>query len=291
MKPSFAIIGCGKVGTALGVQLVRAGYGPAMFASRSAESAEKAAQAAGSDEHSDCLEAISSKADIVFICVPDSSIKDVCEQIAAKSGFKNNAVVFHPSGAQPSTLLSSAKASGAHIGSLHPLQSFAGDTMAENRFKGIIAAVEGEEKAVEVAKQIVDDLEAVFLLIKTEAKTLYHASAVVASNYMVALANMSFKLMEKAGIPEEKAVDVLYPLIYGTLSNIKNLGTVDALTGPIARGDSKTIDRHVDDIGRQTPGLLHLYKALGMHTISIAEAKGDLDNHALEMLLKAMDQQ
>lgn len=286
MKPSIAIVGCGKVGTAIGKFLAEAGYNIAGLASKSLSSAERVADIVKTNNVSEIPWEITKKADIVFLTTPDNAIADTCNSISIHSGFRKNAVVLHCSGALPSTILSSAKKCNAFIGSMHPLQSFASTAPAGNPFKDIIISVEGEKDAVNKARKIATDLGAECLMIKTEAKALYHASAVVASNYLVTLLDLSFRLIKAAGITDREAFKALKPLIQGTLSNIEKAGTVNALTGPIVRGDIETLKRHLEEIGLKTPDLLSLYKTLGFHTIDIAMAGGDLSKSSAQKLKK-----
>jgi len=287
MKPSFAVVGCGKVGKALGKHLQAAGYSLAGISAQHMASAEQAAGIVGTKNFSTNSSDISGTADIVFITTPDGVIEDVCSRLAKDNGFKKDAVVLHCSGAHPSTILSPARESGAHIGSMHPLQSFSADSSG-NTFNGIVISVEGDEKAVTIASQIADDLEANCLTIKTDNKILYHAAAVVACNYLVTLQNAAFKLMEEAGITEKDVFTVLYPLISGTLSNIEKSGTVKSLTGPIARGDIETITRHIQGIQDKTPQILNLYKVMGLYTIDVAKAGGTLSDEKAEELTRLL---
>lgn len=280
MKPCFAIVGCGNVGTALGRFLTEAGYRLVGLSSRSLSSARRAAKIIGTGHFDKTPWRTTKEADIVFIATPDSAIADTCNSISSHSGFCRNAVVLHCSGALPSTILSSAKGCGAFTGSMHPLQSFATDKNNSNPFYGITISVEGEKEAVAVAKKIAEDLGATSLKIQTEAKTLYHASAVVASNYLVALLDLAFRLIKPAGVSSQDALRVLKPLIEGTLSNIERVGILEALTGPIARGDIETVEKHLTEIELKTPELLPLYKRLGLHTVDIARAKGLLESSA-----------
>lgn len=272
-KPSFAVVGCGKVGISLAYFLVRAGYPAAGFTSRSLTSAQKAAQIAGG-VCSQYFWEITRKADIVFITTPDSVIADVCAEIADKQGFTPNSTVFHCSGAIQSTILSSARDCGACIASWHPLQSFASIRIEQNPFQGIIAAIEGDVPAVTLGRTIAEDLEANPLNILTDGKVLYHAAAVAASNYLVTLFDFCFKLAAKAGMSEAEAYKVMKPLVMGTLANIERVGVREALTGPIVRGDSAIVEQHLADIGAQVPELLPLYRMLGQFTVDIAEYRG-----------------
>lgn len=284
MKPSFAIVGCGRVGNALARYLAEAGYIPAGFASKSLTSAKRAAALTGSVNFTDKAWEATLKADIVFITTPDGTIKEVCDIIAEKKGFRPDSVVLHCSGALTSTILLSAKDCGASIGSMHPLQSFALIEYSHNPFSGIITSVEGDNKATNAAGLIAADLGSGCVTIQTEAKILYHASAVVASNYLATILNLSLNLMREAGVPEDDAFRGLKPLIDGTLSNIGKMGIPDALTGPVARGDIQTIENHLLEIGSKTPHLLHLYKVLGLYTVEIAKKKGTLSDTAIEAM-------
>lgn len=284
MKPSFAIVGCGRVGTALAIFLTRAGYRAVGFASKSISSAKRVANMVHSDHFSNIPWEITPGADIVFITTPDSAIPDTCNDISQNIGFAGNAVVMHCSGALASSVLSSAKDCGAWIGSMHPLQSFASADYETNPFQDIVVSIEGEERALESARKISADLGGLGVEILTEAKTLYHASAVVASNYLVTLLDLAIRLIGEAGVARQDAFNLLKPLIEGTLSNIEKVGAQNALTGPIARGDVKTVEKHIEEIGLKRPELLALYKTLAFYTIDIAAASGSIPESSVQQL-------
>ena len=284
MKPSFAIVGCGRVGTALAIFLTRAGYRAVGFASKSISSAKQVANRVGSDRFSNVPWEITPGADIVFITTPDSAIPDTCNKISQNIGFSGDAVVIHCSGALASSVLSSAKDCGAWIGSMHPLQSFASADYPTNPFQDIVVSMEGEERAIEFARKISVDLGGQGVEILTEAKTLYHASAVVASNFLVTLLDLAIRLIGEAGVDGQDAFKLLKPLIEGTLSNIEKVGTQGALTGPIVRGDVKTVEEHIKEIGLKRPELLMLYKTLAFYTVDIAAARGAIPESSVQEL-------
>lgn len=284
MKPSFAVVGCGKVGTALAIYLNAAGYRAAGVASISLASAKQTARTIGSDRFGDRPWEITPSAEVVFITTPDGAIADTCEALSRNRGFAPGSVVLHCSGALPSTILSAAKTCGAHIGSMHPLQSFASKDYTANPFQGIIISLEGEDRAIETAASASADLGGTCVTIRTQDKTLYHAAAVTASNYLVALLDLALELIGAAGVPAPDRFAVLKPLIEGTLSNIGAVGIPDALTGPIVRGDVETVTRHIEEIERKTPELLDIYKALGFHTVGVAQARGTLSEAAVRQL-------
>ncbi|MFO7930481.1 MAG: Rossmann-like and DUF2520 domain-containing protein [Thermodesulfobacteriota bacterium] len=285
----YVVVGCGRLGTALARYLAEAGYRPAGFASRSISSAKRAAAAAGSDVPVSVLPwEVTEKADIIMITTPDGVIRETAGKIAEYEGVAKGAVVLHCSGAHASTEIEGLKKCGASIGSLHPLQSFAAQDVEKSPFAGIMAAVEGEPEAVKTAWKMAGDLGASPFEIKTDRKMLYHASAVVASNYMVTLMNLALQLIIASGVPASKAFSVLKPLVNGTLSNIERSGIPRALTGPIARGDAETVREHISEISQKAPTRLDLYRQLGKHTIEVAEARGDLPEQAAEELKKLL---
>ncbi|MDY6831018.1 MAG: Rossmann-like and DUF2520 domain-containing protein [Thermodesulfobacteriota bacterium] len=289
MKPSFAVVGGGRVGTALGVNLARAGYPCIGVACTTPASARKAADIIGEGVASILPWEITPAADIVFITTPDSAIARVCEQIDAHKGFAPEAVVLHCSGALPSTILTVTSGKKAAAGSLHPLQSIAGNDPGRNPFAGIVMAVEGAPRAVDVATAIGADLGATCFTIHTDAKMLYHAGAVVASNYLVTLCDAVFSLLEAAGINRDHAFDIMGPLLYGTLENIKTVGIPQALTGPVARGDTPIIKAHIQEIKIRKPDLLPVYRVMGLHTINVAMAKGTITEARAKTLRKVFD--
>jgi predicted short-subunit dehydrogenase-like oxidoreductase (DUF2520 family) len=269
----FCIIGCGRLGINLAVFLSRQGFVPRAFSSRSLKSADQAVEFAGRGRsYENPVEAVKT-CNLVFITTPDTRIEPVCETIAHENGFSAESMVFHLSGALSSCILAPAKSRGAGTGSIHPLQAFAPyEKGQKSPFKGINMSIEGEDRAVELGKEIVNALKANFFTIPTRAKTLYHASAVVASNYLVTLEHFALELLKQADLSEESAYEILEPLIMGTLNNIKARGSINALTGPVARGDDEIVSRHLSDIDTRLPQFSRLYRVLGEYTLDIALA-------------------
>lgn len=282
----FCIIGCGRVGINLAVFLAQQGYCPAAFASRTRESAQKAMDCVqGGTVFNDPAKA-AKECDLIFITTPDVLIEPVCDQVAAAKGFDAHSVVFHLSGALSSDILSSARKKGAATGSLHPLQSFVPYAPgAASPFKGINISIEGTDRAQTLGQQIVTQLKARPFTIPTDAKTLYHAAAVVASNYLVTVEHFALTLLDRAGLVPEQAFDILEPLIQGTLRNIASQGSVKALTGPVVRGDETIIARHLADIDKKIPRYSDLYRLLGQHTLEIARMRPDFPQAAYPKLV------
>ena len=283
-KPAIAIVGCGTVGSAMGKLLGRAGYRISGVATSNMETARRAAEVIGSPSHSDSPAEIALGGKIVFITTPDDVIESVCVEISEQGGFQQDAVVIHCSGALSSEVLASARACGAKVATIHPLQSFASVDQAVSLMPGSLCTIEGDESALLIVRRIVEDLGGVVMEITAEKKTLYHAAAVAASNYLVTLIHLALELDRAAGLDGDTALNALLPLIKGTLDNIGKQGIPNALTGPIARGDVGTVSAHLKAMEEDTPELLSLYQCLGLHTVELAKTKGTIGQEKADTL-------
>ncbi len=288
---TVAIIGAGRVGSSVGFLLKRAGYAVTAIAARTMASAEKAAALIGGGEPTtDALKA-SSKAEIVFLTTPDGAIKNVCDKIASGGGLKPGSIVVHMFGAKSLELLDAAKSSGAYRAVIHPLQSAPSPAQGIKNLPGSYFRIEADPEALKTAKDIVQAMGGIELVMPQwrsdkDSAALYHAGAVTVSNYFVALVDYGLRFYEALGADKQETLKALLPLIKGTLQNIETLGTADALTGPIARGDVLTIQGHIEAMQKRTPELLALYKELARQTVSLARRKGSITKEKAEELLK-----
>jgi predicted short-subunit dehydrogenase-like oxidoreductase (DUF2520 family) len=271
--PKIAFIGAGTTGTALAVRLAQHGYPVTAVSSRSLTSAEKLAdRIRGCKAYSQAQE-VADIAELVFITTPDDAISMVAGEIQ----WHDRQSVVHCSGAHSVDILEAAKQRGADTGCFHPLQTFASIEHAIDNIPGSTFAIEAEEPLASLLKKAAVDLEGDWVTLKAGDKVLYHAAAVIACNYLVTLVKLSTDLWQTFDVPPAQAIKALMPLLQGTLSNIKNVGLPNCLTGPIARGDLGTISRHLESLSKQAPSLLDIYKELGLQTIPIALAKGKID--------------
>lgn len=284
-----SIIGAGVVGTAIGYLLKKSGYKISGIGSRTLESAYKAQHFIGEGEISTDLSAISKKADIIFITTSDDAIEGVCNKLVREKGINTGATVFHMSGALPSDILGSARNAGANVASLHPLQSLANVQEAVKNLPGSFFCLEGDDKAILIARDIVKGLKGKIITLKSDKKPLYHAGASVASNFLVATIRFGIELLEKAEIEKVVALEALLPLIKGTLMNIESLGIPLALTGPISRGDINVVEGHLRSITKEIPERLRLYIELGEYTLSIARNKGTIVDNDVKAMKSLFD--
>ena len=288
MKPGIAIVGAGKVGSALAVALQRAGYPIAGIASRSLKSAKELGRRLGVS-YSDFPAAIAAGAKIVFITTPDREIANAAQIIAGSGGFNKEQVVVHTSGLLPASAIDVAKKYGAAIAAFHPLQSFADVETAVSNLPGSYFSMQGDPAALEILQQITEDLQGSSFIIKEQDKPLFHAAATVTSNYLVAVIHLAAGLFGKLGVEREQSVQALFPLIQGTLNNIESAGTVQALTGPVERGDAATLQSHMAALSKLGPAERQAYKILGCITVDIALQKGSINMETASELVKILE--
>jgi predicted short-subunit dehydrogenase-like oxidoreductase (DUF2520 family) len=219
-------------------------------------------------------EQVAEGADIVFITTNDDQIQAVADDLAEKEAFSPGQILVHTSGSQSAKVMSAAAFSGAWLLSLHPLQSFASQDMAIANLPGSVFSIEGDKEVYDVAVTLVEALQGEYFFISQRLKPVYHAGACVVSNYLVGLMRLGIQLLIQAGVPEELAQRALLPLLRGTVRNLENMLPVQALTGPIARGDAETITKQLAGMEQTTPDMIRLYSELGLYTLELAEEKG-----------------
>jgi predicted short-subunit dehydrogenase-like oxidoreductase (DUF2520 family) len=280
---AVSIVGAGKVGQAVGSLLRDAGVRIAGVSCRDDDKAAAAALATGGRPETDPA-AAARDADIVLLTVPDDAIGVVADEIASRDGFRAGQVVAHLSGTRGLDVLAPALEAGAGVACLHPIQSFASAAHARKVLPGTFFGVTADGEARDVANEIVSLLGGVSVDVRDEQKTLYHAAAVVASNYLVALEDIAASLLVEAGFDEGTASRALFPLVRGTVANIREFGTARALTGPVARGDVETVRIHLDALAALSADRLRMYKVLGRHALTIAWESGRLDEGEYEAL-------
>ncbi|OLB52211.1 MAG: hypothetical protein AUI08_01165 [Gemmatimonadetes bacterium 13_2_20CM_2_65_7] len=211
------------------------------------------------------------EADVVILAVRDDAITPLATSLAKARVITERHVVLHLSGVQGQEALGPLVSSRAGLGSLHPLQTIVEPELAPDRLKGAWAAVEGMPRAVEAGEQIARDLGMRPFRIATKAKAIYHAGAVFASNYLVVVEAVAQRLLRHAGLSDADAWAALRPLVEGTLENLSRHEPREALTGPVVRGDSATIIRHIESLAVDDA---KLYRALGRAALELAQKQG-----------------
>ena len=243
-RPRVGVVGTGRLGTALAAALRGAGYtvdGPA----------RRGQVPAG---------------DAILICVPDDEIANAAATVAGAAP-----LVGHTSGATPLSALQPAARAGAALFGLHPLQTF---SAAAGEFDGAGCAIAGTtQEALALARRLAIDLGMTPFEIDDQARPAYHAAASMASNFLVTLQAAAERVALAAGLEPPDARRLLAPLVRRSVDNWAGLGPEAALTGPIARGDERTVEAQRQAVAAAAPELLDLFDELARQTRALARQK------------------
>jgi predicted short-subunit dehydrogenase-like oxidoreductase (DUF2520 family) len=242
--PSLAIIGAGRVGGSIAA---------------AAEAAGLDVRLAGRDEALDAA----GHAEAALLCVPDSELPAAAEAVAA--AVPPLRYVGHVSGASPLDVLEACARRGASTFSVHPLQTIPDPSTDLTGAPCAIAAL--NPGAARLAAELAGRLGMRPFEVAEEHRAAYHAAAVIASNFLVTLEESAARLLGTAGVPQAR--ELLAPLVLRTAANWAERGAA-ALTGPIARGDAATVERHTEAIRELAPELLALYGVLAARTAAVA---------------------
>ena len=269
----IGFIGAGVLGNGLALALSQHGYRVVGASSRRLESAQALADRVMGCDVFETGQCLADAADVVFITTPDSVITEVTESIRWRPGQG----VVHCCGAASAEILGPASSMGALTGAFHPLQTFAGLDSPEDaiaRLVGVTFAVSGEKALAEFLAGLADDLGGRSITIADGDRSLYHASAVMACGYLVALMRAAVELWEEIGFTPDEAVASLYPLARATVENVHREGLAGASTGPVVRGDTETLHAHLEALFQRLPELVPLYADLVRASLPLGARRG-----------------
>jgi predicted short-subunit dehydrogenase-like oxidoreductase (DUF2520 family) len=280
----IAIAGAGRVAQALGRLLLEGGEPVVAMAGREPECTARAAAFVGAGVVPASFENLPTRATQILIAVPDDALIEVADRLA--QGGMSAGVALHTSGARSASVLEALERRGVSCGVLHPLQTVASPEQGVQALPGSAFAVVGSGAATDWALEIVALLGGNALRIQPSQQPLYHAAAVMASNYVVALVDAAVILMEEAGIDRLEALRALTPLLTASAANAVTLTPAPALTGPIERGDLETIEMHLSALDQAPRTVSDLYRSVGRHAVELARRKNPgVDYSAVERLL------
>lgn len=266
----IAVIGVGRLGGSLARALVHAGFSLIALVDSDRRAAQNTAAACGRGTRVVSLAALPEGLTHIFICVPDDSIAGTARALAVESRIEPTAIVAHCSGALSVAALGSLKGKTQRLASMHPAQTFSGAEDDWRRFEDIYFALEGDAAAVSNLQHLVGKLGSRCITLTADEKTLYHIGCVFMSNYIIALQSAAADCLRKIGLREDEALALFRPLLKTTCEHVDFSGLQAALTGPIARGDVDTVDRHLQTLSRQQQQqTLRLYVRLGLQLVRL----------------------
>jgi predicted short-subunit dehydrogenase-like oxidoreductase (DUF2520 family) len=284
--PVVFIIGAGLVGTTLAAKLLRAGVPVAGLHGRQADLSDAGSALAGVLGSTGAIPDILSESQVVIISVRDARIPEVAQRLVDEKRLRPGQVLLHTSGNHPAAeMLSAARKHVKGVGTLHPLIAVTDAPGTLENLAGAYFGIEGDEDARRQAQGLVRKMGGRPLPLTADNMSLYHAAAVMASNYVVALADIARALLVASGVPEADAVPALVPLMTSAVRNVAEVGLPSAMTGPAVRGDVGSIERHVSALQAKAPDTLDLYRRLGREVLRIARKRvPDLDGRAVEQM-------
>jgi len=268
-----AVIGAGRVGTAVAALLERAGHRLIGVSGRS----ETPGRVHAHFPDAPILEpaAAASAAELIVIGTPDDAIEPTVAALAAAAAIPPGAWVLHLSGSLGLEALRPAREAGGRGLALHPLQTFPDVASALTGLPGCSIAVTAEDdEGYRVGERLAHDLQGVPFRLADELRPLYHAAAVFASNYLVTTSAIAESLFAAAGVPDP--AKAMAPLQRASLEHVEQLGPARALTGPAVRGDAGTIRRNLEALERCAPASVPAYVVLARSALELAERSGRL---------------
>lgn len=227
---------------------------------------------------------------ILILTVPDEKIEKIVARIAVPDINWKDKLVFHCSGLLSSSILDPLKKKGAQTASLHPIQSFPTKKTETDVFEKIYFGIEGDSKSLEQSKKIVGDLGGQSIIVERGDKPLYHAACSIASNFLIVLLDTSKFLLSQMGLEPQKALKILLPLVQGTLQNVKDIDADSSLTGPVVRGDKKSIEKHLLALKR-FPAIHGSYIKLTAQALEIAKKEKKLHPQEIKKISALLEEQ
>jgi predicted short-subunit dehydrogenase-like oxidoreductase (DUF2520 family) len=209
---------------------------------------------------------------VILITTPDSAIEVVAKNLAQLGGSEwSGKIVLHTSGSLDSIVLQSLANLGAATGSMHPMQTFSNQNPPDLA-KGIFG-IDGSPAALQVARKMIHQMGGVAVRLSGANKAAYHAAGSFASVYVLTLMETATRVLMKQGFKRRQAMRALLPLVRQTLDNFERVGPLAAWTGPLARGDFSTVERHVKALADFEPEYLETYKTLSRLTANVLAAQ------------------
>ncbi len=285
-----AVIGPGRVGGALALVLTRRGNEVIAVAA----SPDPAGESPSLNRFLDLvpsaqvrpIEEVAIGADLILVTTPDDVIEATVRQVAAADGFTPGQRVVHTSGGFGPEVLGLARAAGAAVAACHPAMTFPDPVSGADNLPGTSWAVTAAEEDLGWARVLVVDLGGSPVTLAPKDRTLYHAGLSVGSNATTAVVSLARDMLLGAGITDPAAF--LGPLVVTSARGGAEQG-VQALTGPVRRGDAGTVSAHLRELATSFPEAVETYLALGELILAQAIRAG-LDAERAAAVRAALDE-
>jgi predicted short-subunit dehydrogenase-like oxidoreductase (DUF2520 family) len=268
----IGVVGAGRVGAVLSAALRSAGHDVVAAAGDSAASLHRIETLLPGVRHAKPTD-VARACDLLLLTVPDDMLENVVTQLVGAGAIREGQVVCHTSGRHGLAVLSAATEIGARPIAMHPAMTFTGTERDLDRLEGCVFGMTAGDGEREYAEGLVSDLRGIPLWVPESKRTLYHAGLAHGANHLVTLVSQAMELLAASGAEDPAAT--LRPLLTAALDNALEQGDA-ALTGPIVRGDVKTVQAHLQDIAENAPATIPSYVAMAKATADRAVLDGRL---------------
>lgn len=280
--PTINIIGCGRAaGTLARLWVHNGGFRVGGVLNRSPRSTGRAVAELGAG---DALEAASDfrPADFWLIGTSDDQILPATVNLAGSGVSLEGSVLFHLCGRHGLDVLGAARGQGAHTAAVHPVRSLTHRKMTREAFEGTVCVAEGPEAVLVALERLFTTIGGHWMPVRNLDRGLYHASVSIISNITKAVAWKAQNWLVNAGLTGEMAAEVAQTLLSSTVEDVARTGAKKSITGPVVRGDTRTIEAHIGAIQRSYPNDLEVYRVLARTVLELATERGDLDPKTLQ---------
>ena len=218
-------------------------------------------------------------ANTIMVAVRDNQIDDAFAELvdatstSGRRRLASGTVILHTSGGAEPEMQSRLGDMELGGGTFHPLVPFANPERAPELLRKGWIGIDGDDSARATSRRLAGQIGARTLEIPPGMKSIYHAAAVISSNFPVVLEAVASNLMISLGIPERSAHQAVHSLMEAAISNTADKDPEEALTGPVIRGDVDTVQSHLQAL-RYNPEARALYRRLSFAALEIANRRG-----------------
>lgn len=265
-----AIIGPGRVGTALGLALDAAGYPVVAVAGRGQPALDEFCRRLPSAAQQPAATA-ARDAELVVVCVPDDALVDVVRRVARDDGVAEGSRWVHVAGGFGVDVLRPARCAGARVAACHPAQTFPDPDRGVANLPGTTWAVTADEADLGWARVLVTDLRGRPVTVTGHNRLLYHTGLVVGANATSTVVTLARELLHGAGVRDPAAF--LRSLATAAAGNAAEHGA-EVLTGPVRRGDADMVARQLDELQIAMPEAVDAYVEVARLALRYARRAG-----------------
>lgn len=275
--PTLNVIGCGRAGGSLVRLWLEAGaVRVGAVLNRSRASSDRAVADMGDGCAADALAAMP-PAEFWLIGTGDDQIASVARELADSGKAFHGALVFHLAGRFGLEALAPLQGTDALLAALHPVRSLTHARLTIAEFEGTACVAEGRDEALVRLEPLVTSIAGSWLPVSDVDRGLYHAAVSIISNVTKAVSWKAQNWLTHAGLPDTTAAAVTHKLLASTVEDLFRSGARQSITGPVVRGDTRTIEAHLDALRRSYPADIDVYRVLARTVLELAQERGDLD--------------